>query len=219
MATSWLTTDAQSYDHVIVKAERYEKVLVASGEDLITGSVMGAAWVSCATQGTAGVSNTGTGVCVTAFPGSKVKLGTYEITCTVEASGTFQIKDPEDGLMPNATAGTPYTSDQINFSLVTAATGWETGDAFTIAVSEITDPAALQHKLSVSTATDGSQTAVGVAGAVISGSGGAVTGIMLKRGVADQNALTFGSGHTANTVRADLRKVGIDLVPSVTATV
>lgn len=218
MTTSWLTTDAYSPDRVIVQPERYKKVLVASGQDLITGSVMGAANVSCATAGVAGVSNTGNGVCVTAFPGKFAKFGTYELLCTVLASRTFQIKDPDDGLMPNAIAGTPYTSDQINFSLITGATGFETNDAFSIAVEEITDPLKLQHKLSVSTATDGSQKPCGVAGQKISASGGAVTGIMLTRGVVDQNSLTFGSGHTKNTVCRDLQAVGIDLVNSVTAT-
>jgi len=70
---------------------------------------------------------------------------------------------------------------------------------------------------SLSAAADGSQTPDLILAEDTNASGGDVTTIAYSRGDFDENALTIGTAHTADTIREGLRVKGIVLIPSLSA--
>ncbi|POM15754.1 hypothetical protein CSX04_04043 [Burkholderia cepacia] len=77
--------------------------------------------------------------------------GAYVLTAT--AATTFSVTDPEGNALPPATVGTAYSQSGIGFTLTAGATAFVAGDTFTIEIED----AVGTYKLSVKTATDGSQ--------------------------------------------------------------
>jgi hypothetical protein len=74
-----------------------------------------------------------------------------------------------------------------------------------------------KYKLSASGAGDGSQTPDLILADDTDASGGDAVTVAYSRGDFDQQAVTYGAGHTADSVRETLRGKGIVLVPSVSA--
>jgi hypothetical protein len=115
-----------------------EAVVVASGQNLFMGAVVGKITKTIATTGTADAGNTGGGTVASVTQGLKSKIGTYEIKCTSftnsPEAAVFQVKDPEGNLMPPATLAA-YTSDQINFDVANGSPDIAVGDKWTIVVS------------------------------------------------------------------------------------
>ncbi len=114
-----------------------ETVTILNGQDLPLGAVIGKVKTSCPTTGTAGGTNTGAGTCTGVTAGDQVKAGTYTLTCIAAASGagTFEVKDPDDITLGQATVGVAYTSEQINFTLNDGDPDFAAGDTFTITVT------------------------------------------------------------------------------------
>ena len=114
-----------------------EKVTIKSGEDLPCGAVIGMIKTSCPATGTAG-SNTGDGTCTGVTAGDQVKAGTYTLTCIAESAGagTFEVKNPDDVTLGQATVGEAYASEEINFTLNDGSEDFDVGDTFTIVVSD-----------------------------------------------------------------------------------
>lgn len=115
-----------------------EKVTVLSGQDLPCGGVIGkVATGTCPTTGTADGGNTGDGTCGSVTASNEVKIGTYTLTCIEAAAnaGFFEVKDPDDVTLGEATVAVAYTSEQINFTLADGATDFIVGDKFTIVVA------------------------------------------------------------------------------------
>ena len=73
-----------------------------------------------------------------------------------------------------------------------------------------------KYILSLSAAEDGSEVPVGVLAEDTDASAADVSTPAYVRGDFDENEITFGTGHTAASVREDLRTIGIYLIPSVT---
>lgn len=122
-----------------------EEVLVASGQDLARGSVLGRVKVSVPAIGT--LSGTGNGTCTAVTGGPKTKKGTYTIACVVPPGatghgGTFRVTNPDGQdigffTMPDTAGGTyEFKSDEINFTLTDGATNFDLTSVFTIAVTE-----------------------------------------------------------------------------------
>ncbi|MBW2342512.1 MAG: head decoration protein [Deltaproteobacteria bacterium] len=114
-----------------------EKITILSGEDLPCGAVVGKVKTSCPTTGTADGGNTGDGTCTGVTAGAQVKLGTYILTCIAAAgnAGTFEVRDPDDITLGQATVAVAYTSEQIDLTLNDGAADFIVGDIFTIAVT------------------------------------------------------------------------------------
>ena len=74
-----------------------------------------------------------------------------------------------------------------------------------------------KYTLSLSASGDGSQTPVAVLAHTTDASGGDAVTNAYVRGDFNQNAVTFGTGHTAASTKEALRALGIALVPSVAA--
>lgn len=66
--------------------------------------------------------------------------------------------------------------------------------------------------LSLSASSDGSQTPVSVLAHDTDASAGDAETLFYERGDFNQAAITFGTGHTADSVRAGLRTLGITLI-------
>jgi head decoration protein D len=114
-----------------------EKVTIKSGEDLPCGAVIGKIKTTCPTTGTPDGGNTGDGTCTGVTAGDQVKPGSYTLTCIAEGAnaGTFEVKDPDDITLGQATVGVAYDSEEINFTLNDGSEDFDIGDIFTIAVS------------------------------------------------------------------------------------
>lgn len=74
-----------------------------------------------------------------------------------------------------------------------------------------------KYNLSLSAASDGSQTPRAVLAEDVDASGGDAEGIIYVAGDFNQDALTYGTGHTAASVKAGLRDLNIYLHAPVSA--
>ena len=74
-----------------------------------------------------------------------------------------------------------------------------------------------KYALSLAGAADGSEVPDLILAEDTDASGGDVVTLAYSRGDFDQRAVTFGTGHTADSVRETLRGKGIVLLPSVSA--
>lgn len=156
-----------------------EKVTILSGQDLPAGAVIGKIKSSCPTTGTADGGNTGNGTCTDVTAGQKVKTGTYTLTCIDAATdaGNFEVRDPDDTTLGQATVAVAYTSEQINFTLNDGATDFAVGDKFTIAVTA----GSLKCVKIDFDAVDGSEDALGFVIDDYDALGGDVEGVAVTR--------------------------------------
>lgn len=75
-----------------------------------------------------------------------------------------------------------------------------------------------KYNLSLTAAGDGSQTAYAIAAEDVDASGGDVADAAVYiKGEFNENSLTLGTGHTAATVKTQLRELGINIKSAVTA--
>lgn len=74
-----------------------------------------------------------------------------------------------------------------------------------------------KYTLSATGAGDGSETPDLILAEDTDASGGDAVTVAYERGDFDENEITLGSGHTADSIREGLRAKGINLVPSLTA--
>ena len=74
-----------------------------------------------------------------------------------------------------------------------------------------------KYKLSAAAAGDGSEVARGVVAVDVDATAGDTEGQLFVFGEVNQDSLVFGAGHDADSVREDLRAVGIFLKPVVSA--
>lgn len=68
-----------------------------------------------------------------------------------------------------------------------------------------------KYVLSLAAAIDGSQTPVAILAEDVDATGGDKSGIVYISGDFNENAITYGTGHTADSVRAGLRDLNIYL--------
>lgn len=120
-----------------------EEILVARGQNLTRGSVLGRVKHSTPSSGTPD-GNTGNGTCMMVTGGPKTKIGRYRIFCTRAAvnSGEFQVRDPAGKFVGSVliTGGASgigdFKSDEINFRLRDGTTDFAVGDSFFVDITE-----------------------------------------------------------------------------------
>lgn len=185
-----------------------QPIILAAGT-LQRGSVLG--MVSTLAAHAAAGTNTGNGTIgsLNATTGSKV--GNYVLTAT--GATTFKVTDPEGTALPNATVGTPYLQQGIGFTLTAGGTAFAAGDTFNVTVED----AVGTYKLSVKTASDGSQTPVAVLADYADASGGPVTTGAYLMVEVNANALTFDPSWDIPSLTAALRPSAIFVKSSVSA--
>jgi hypothetical protein len=185
-----------------------QPIILAAGA-LKRGAVLGA--VSSidviATPGT----NAGNGTIgsISATTGSK--QGSYVLTAT--GATTFTVVDPEGTSLPNATVGTAYSQQGIGFTLTAGGTAFSAGDKFTLDVVD----AVGTYKLSVKSASDGSQTPVAILADDADASAGPVTTGAYLMMEANANALHFDASWDIPSLTTALRPYGIFVKSSVSA--
>lgn len=126
-----------------------------TGQDLEAGTVLGRITKGVAAAA-AVAGNTGNAT-ITAAPtvGAGAKPGVYRLTAL--SATRFMVQDPDGVALPNAVAGTEYTT-HLTFTITAGGTAMVAGDSFTITV------AAGSGKWTQfdQDGTDGSETAAGV---------------------------------------------------------
>lgn len=192
-----------------------KEVTIASGADLVDGSVVGKITTGTVpTTGTAG-TNTGNGTMGSvAAGGTALKEGTYTARCYKAAAnaGDFAVIDPDGEVVGIATVAVAFTSTHLNFTIADGSTDFAVGDTFTVAVSGTG-----KYKLSAIAATDGSKNPVGILAQDAAAASADVNAQIYLTGEFNENELTFGTGHSAATVREALQKRGIILRDAVQA--
>lgn len=194
-----------------------EVVTIASGANLVQGSVLGKVTFDCPTTGTAVSGNTGTGTLGSVVAGDEIEVGTYSVKCTAAASnaGTFKVLTPGGFRLDDATVGVAYSSPHLAFTIADGETDFAVGDAFTIAVAEGSGEADLIDFA----AHDGSQLAAGILLYDVDATAGAVEGVNVKSNVVViETNLIWPAGATdsqKNAALAQLSKRGIEAVEGV----
>ena len=131
-----------------------EVVTLVSGQDIVSGTVLGAICTGAVTRTAA--SGDGT---ISAFTfGAATQAGTYTFTfLTTGATATAQITAPDGHVLPGIlTVGTAYLSDHFNVTFSDGGTDFDNNDIVTLAVTK-------KYSLHDNAATDGSQAAIAIA--------------------------------------------------------
>lgn len=157
-------------------------------------------------------TNTGTGTVGSTSLGTTETFGAFQLKALSATS--FSVTDPEGNALPNATVGTAYANAEINFTITAGGTAFVAGDSFVLNVLEATG----NYVLSVKTASDGSQTPVGILAMSTNASAGPQMAAAYLMGEFNQNAITFDPSWTLPQLQAALRPYGIFLKSTVSAT-
>jgi len=118
-----------------------EEVMIASGQSLVRGSVLGKVKYAIATTGT--LAGTGAGTITLVKPRKKTRLGTYTVTCTslLATAAIFSVSGPFGNSLGNVSVGlgttdyADFDSNEIAFRLTNSATDFDGTSVFTIAVT------------------------------------------------------------------------------------
>ncbi len=185
-----------------------QPIILASGT-LPRGSVLGMV-SSLNAIAEPSASNTGNGT-IGGVSANGALAGAYVLTAT--AATTFSVTDPEGNALPPATVGTAYSQSGIGFTLTAGATAFVAGDTFTIEIED----AVGTYKLSVKTATDGSQIPSAILADYADASAGPVTAGAYVAAEVNARALNFDPSWDIASLRAALRQCTIFVKSSVSA--
>lgn len=195
-----------------------QKVTLLSGEVRTRGALLGKITKGGASSAAKSGGNTGNGTFVLdattpVRPGAKV--GVYTLRCINAATngGTFRLEDPDgmvlgDFTITGGAGGTVTVDDDIKGVLTDGGTDFVAGDGFDVTVAAGSG----KYKLSAAASVDGSEVPDAVLAEDADGTSGDVDALVYTRGDFNQNAMTFGAGHTAASVREGLRDKGIHLI-------
>lgn len=186
-----------------------QPIILASGT-LARGTVLGQQTAQPVTAA-AGTGNTGAGTIGTLSVGSAPKVGVY--TAVATSATVFAVTDPEGVSLGNATAGTPFTSTGVNFTITAGTPAFVAGDSFAITVSD----AVGTYIACVKTASDGSQNPVAILADAADASAGPVSTGAYVAGEFNFNALTYDASWTQATLVSALRAYSLFAKSAVSA--
>lgn len=127
-------------------------------------------------------------------------------------AGTFKVYDPngiEIGTVTASTGGTAFANAEIGFTLTSAGANFVVGDGFDLTVAAGSG----QYVTCVSTAIDGSQNPVGIAGEDMDATSAARNVSLYRTGEFVQDSLIFGGSDTIATHVDALRARSIYVRP------
>lgn len=194
---------------------RTEKRTILSGQNLARGALIGLISLGALSAvGAAGVPAPAAAT-ITASPtvAAGTKVGVHHFQC-VEPGATTVSKwnhyDPDGLYVGTASGNTAYSGGGLSALTITdAGTDPVVGETFTVTVTAAAGSG--KAILSLAAATDGSQTPVEILAEAADASSGDVQAITYKSGDFNQDAITFGTGHTAASVKAGLQDRNIYL--------
>lgn len=184
-----------------------EKITVLTGQNLVRGTLLGRV-AGAVAAAVADAGNTGNGTVGAVTAGAGAKEGTYRLVCIEPAAnlGKFQVEDPDGVIVGVATVGAAFAGP-IAFTIADGSTDFVAGDQFTVAVAVGT-----KYVKSVAAATDGSHIPRAVLAEDCDATAADKEAMAYVVAGVNENALTYGAGHTAASVREALRTRGIHLI-------
>lgn len=184
-----------------------EKVTIVTGQNLVRGTLLGRI-AGAAAAAVADAGNTGDGVFGAVTVGAGVKEGIYRIVCIEPAAnaGKFEVLDPDGVNVGIATVGVAFVGP-INFTIADGATDFIAGDGFSVTVA-----AGTKYNKSASAAADGSHIPRAVLAEDCDATAADTEAMAYVMAGVNENALTYGTGHTAASVKMALRAIGIHLI-------
>lgn len=187
-----------------------EKGTLVTPESRLRGTVMGQVTLGAATA-EADAGNTGQGAMSAVVVGAGAKVGVYHLACIEPGAGAgkFLVEDPDGNVVGVATVAVEFSAGGLTFTIADGDPDFVAGDSFTITVAE----GSLKWKISASAATDGSSVPAGILAEDADASAADVECLIYTRGDFSEDAITIGTGHTLDTIRATLRAIGVHLVP------
>jgi hypothetical protein len=194
---------------------RAEEITLLSGQNLTRGTLLGRI-------GTAGVTvdgtgNTGAGTLTpdaTTPVKANAKPGAYVATCITAAGGggTFRVEDPDGFVLGDVAVGATF-DDDVKFVIADGNPDFIVGDKFTVTVAAGSG----KYVKSLAAAADGSQVPDAILAHDCDATSADKDTVAYKRGDFNERRVTFGTGHTAASVREALRDKGITLVNTIPA--
>ena len=211
-----ITSAAYDPDRLIAGDEALitRDVTIANGQNLARGALVGKI-----TKGAGSITpdggNTGNGAAGAVTLGKAAQVGDYNIECVEAATdaGRFKVIAPDGDRLDDLTVAVAYSNDHFGVTIADGATDFAVGDKFTLTVAAGSG----EYTLSLAAAVDGSQDPEAVLADAVDASGGAKEGPIYEAGTFNDARVTFGTGHTADSVRAALRDKGIHLKKAVAA--
>lgn len=117
-----------------------EAVVVASGENLAAGAVLGKLTKRQAAAPIPTIVGTGTGLMSALKFGPAVQVGSYVITLlATSATAAFSVVAPDGTILPNGAVGASYFSSHLSFLISDGGT-MTAGDAYTVVVTAAGTP-------------------------------------------------------------------------------
>ena len=160
-----------------------------------------------------GTANTGASSVGSISLGKYAKPGNYTIVASSTSStASCTVTGPDGVSLPPATVGTAYANSEINFTITDSSTA--AADTYVI-TSNPTNVG--QWKLSVATATDGSEVPAGILADYVDSTSAAVTAGMYLQGEFNGPALIYDPTWTLASLKPALRPLSIYVKTSVSA--
>lgn len=191
-----------------------ESVLLASGQNVLKGTVLGKKSVGAISVAAKTGGNTGAGTVTLLTKGVNAKVGVYKLRCTAAGTGvgTFSVIDPDGFSLGNVIAsvgGTAFAGKFINFTLTASGADFIVGDGFDITIAAGSG----EYAICNSAAVDGSQFPVCVAAEAMDASLAARNISVYITGVFIETSLIFGGSDTIATHKNALRDKNIYVQP------
>ena len=186
-----------------------ESAIITTGT-LTAGAVLGRIATAVGTP-SYGADNTGNGTIGTISLGAQVIGGIYQLSCnTAPTSGStakFTLTDPLGSVISTTVGtGSQTTTTHLVFTITAGGTAFAINDVILVPVL------GSNYKLSATAAVDGSATPVAILLQDTDASSAEQTAPILLAGRVNTRALSYGTGHSAGTVKWPLRTVGIHTV-------
>lgn len=203
-----VATDSYTPDGLVIGCDIKTRHEMLTGAAALTrGTLLGRITLGDASGTKA--SGTGDGTIGAVTLGAEAQVGTYVLTCIATASnaGTFSVFAPDGTRLKDLTVGAAYSGPHINLTVADGGADWGSGAVINVVVAAGSG----KMKKSLAAAVDGSQVPVAILVDDADASGGDVDVGTYVAGEFNESAITFGSGHTAASVRNALREKGIHL--------
>jgi hypothetical protein len=181
---------------------RTKLVKVASGNTLAIGAALRRKLAAAIAEDG---DNTGDGAAGAVTIGKKAKLGTYTLTCIVEAAngGTFMVVGPDGTRYADLTVAVAYDNGHFAVTIADGAEDFDLGDVFTV---EVTDSG------EVVPFDDADAMFAGILAEAVDASSAAAYGTSWLDGEFRRSAVTFPDGTTLTAaIEAALAAAGVQL--------
>jgi hypothetical protein len=139
---------------------------------------------------------------------ANAQVGVYTVRCISTASngGTFRVTAPDGTVLGDVAVAATF-ANHIKFVIADGSLDFIVGEGFDVTIAAGSG----KMKKSLAAAVDGSQVPVAILVDDADATGGDVGVGTYVAGEFNEASITFGSGHTAASVRNALREIGIHL--------